>query len=147
MNPVELERLVPKNADATRSLRDAITPVRNSRAKRALMQIKHQQPKSCRTNHKTSKNAMKKWREDVNLTTHHHILTIGKISDWICRISVDIGLILSYIQFCRIALKVNRRRSWTCGDTVREISPRARAGGSELPNRLGRTARTPRRKE
>jgi hypothetical protein len=67
VEPVELERLVPKDADATKSLRDGITPARNSRAKLALMQTKHRSPKSCRTNHKTTKNAMKKWREGGNL--------------------------------------------------------------------------------
>ena len=74
---VEFERLVPKNADATESPRDGITPVRNSRAKPALKQTKHKSPESCSTNHKSTQIAMKKWRKDRNFTTGHHILGHG----------------------------------------------------------------------
>jgi hypothetical protein len=62
------------------------------------MQTKRQPPKSCRTNHKTSDNAMEKWRNDGKFTTHHHIFRAFYLGPNKSDICLDIGLVLSYIQ-------------------------------------------------
>ena len=61
------------------SLRYGISQLRNSCAKLVRRQIKRQSPKSYKTNHKITKNAMKKWRKDANFAIRYHILAVHLI--------------------------------------------------------------------